>query len=253
MFWTWLVAMSFGQGILNRDLRRLNRLALIAVALTAIAVGLTQLESWVSGWAPMLISVFIILFLRFPVPILIATPVIGLLAILGAGYFMDLATVGDNLYSYETRTAAIKAMIPVLSANPVLGLGPANYYHYTALFPIEGWYVKYNSHNNYLDLIGQTGLLGLVFFLWFAWAVLKTGWNLRSKVMRGFEHAYAFSLLAGLVATLVAGALGDWIIPFIYNAGFPGFRTSVLPWIFMGGLVALEQRVTRRTWNSPSL
>lgn len=35
--------------------------------------------------------------------------------------------------------------------------------------------------------------------------------------------------------------LADWILPFVYNIGFPGFQASVLVWLFMGGLVALEQ------------
>ena len=39
---------------------------------------------------------------------------------------------------------------------------------------------------------------------------------------------------------LVAGMLGDWVIPFVYNVGLKGFRASVLGWIFLGGLVALQ-------------
>ncbi|NWG13117.1 MAG: hypothetical protein HXY20_06240 [Acidobacteria bacterium] len=246
MFWTWLVALSAGQAIMNRELRLIPRLTMAAVALTAIFIGLTQLRTWVSGWFPPVLSVLVILLLRFPIPILAAAPAIVFLSLLSAGYFTDLATAGDNLYSYETRVAAMKSLFPLLAANPVLGLGPANYYHYTLLYPILGWYIKFNSHNNYLDLIGQTGLVGLALFLWFACAVLRTAWKHRSQAKEGFERAYVYSVLAGLFATLVAAALGDWVIPFIYNTGFPGFRTSILPWVFMGGLIALEQRLRRR-------
>jgi hypothetical protein len=55
-----------------------------------------------------------------------------------------------------------------------------------------------------------------------------------------------FAGLAGLVGSLVAAALGDWLLPFVYNIGINGFRTSVLGWLFLGGLVALEQ-IARRT------
>ena len=41
--------------------------------------------------------------------------------------------------------------------------------------------------------------------------------------------------------------LGDWLLPFIYNTGLAGYRTSILPWVFMGGLVATEQQLVRRT------
>jgi len=35
--------------------------------------------------------------------------------------------------------------------------------------------------------------------------------------------------------------LVDWFLPFVYNTGFPGLRTSVLAWMFLGGLAALDQ------------
>ena len=31
-------------------------------------------------------------------------------------------------------------------------------------------------------------------------------------------------------------------VAFVYNTGFPAFRTSALAWMFLGGLVALEAR-----------
>jgi len=35
--------------------------------------------------------------------------------------------------------------------------------------------------------------------------------------------------------------LADWVLPFVYNIGLAGFRASVLGWLFLGGLVTLEQ------------
>jgi hypothetical protein len=43
---------------------------------------------------------------------------------------------------------------------------------------------------------------------------------------------------------LIAGMLGDWVLPFVYNVGLRGFRTSVLGWIFLGGIVVIEQLVS---------
>ena len=43
-----------------------------------------------------------------------------------------------------------------------------------------------------------------------------------------------------LAGTLVAMMLADWFLPFVYNVGFAGFRTSVVAWMFLGGLVALD-------------
>ena len=57
----------------------------------------------------------------------------------------------------------------------------------------------------------------------------------------GFAQAYVYGALGGLAGTLAAGALGDWVLPFFYNIGMTGFRASILGWLFLGGLVALEQ------------
>jgi hypothetical protein len=35
--------------------------------------------------------------------------------------------------------------------------------------------------------------------------------------------------------------LGDWVLPFVYNIGLQGFRTGLLAWLFLGGLVVLEK------------
>ena len=51
----------------------------------------------------------------------------------------------------------------------------------------------------------------------------------------------------GLIGTLVAGTLGDWVLPFFYNVGMNGFRSSILTWIFLGGLVIIERTVARQS------
>jgi len=43
---------------------------------------------------------------------------------------------------------------------------------------------------------------------------------------------------------VVAGMMGDWVLPFFYNVGLSGFRSSMLGWLFLGGLVSLGQMVT---------
>src|SRR5207249_7869594 len=102
----------------------------------------------------------------------------------------DVVFVGDNEYSLSTRLEAWRIMGEIIKLNPVLGLGPANYHWYTPLFPILGYAVQFNSHNNYIDIVAQTGLLGLGCFLWFVWAIGRLGWQLRSRVLAGFPRAY---------------------------------------------------------------
>ena len=245
MYWTWLVALSFGQVAINRDLNRWARLLLACVPLAALAIGISE-RDWLSGWLPPLMAVYIILFLRFPSAMVVLTPLLSVVGLVGANMFSGLVMGSDNQYSFMTRSAAIQSMLPLIMTNPLLGVGLANYYHYSALTPIMGWYVKFNSHNNYLDLLAQSGVLGVGCFLWFALAVGLTAWRMHPRFLPGFERAYVCSVLAGLVATLAAAGMGDWVLPFVYNTGFAGFRSSIIPWVFMGGLVALEQRLGRR-------
>lgn len=35
--------------------------------------------------------------------------------------------------------------------------------------------------------------------------------------------------------------LGDCVLPFVYNIGLIGLRASMLGWLFLGGLVAVER------------
>jgi hypothetical protein len=60
-------------------------------------------------------------------------------------------------------------------------------------------------------------------------------------VQSGFAQAYVYGTLGGLAGMAVAGMLGDWVLPFFYNVGLTGFRSSMLGWLFLGGLVSLEQ------------
>jgi hypothetical protein len=35
--------------------------------------------------------------------------------------------------------------------------------------------------------------------------------------------------------------LADWLLPFVYNIGLKGFRSSLLFWLFLGLAIALER------------
>jgi hypothetical protein len=88
--------------------------------------------------------------------------------------------------------------------------------------------------------------LGLIGFVWFFWELTKLGWRIRELAPEGFARAYVYGVLGGIAGTIVAGFLVDWVLPFVYNIGMNGFRASVLAWIFMGGLVALEQIIRQQ-------
>jgi hypothetical protein len=127
-------------------------------------------------------------------------------------------------------------------------LGPAAYRSYARLEPLlyEGEYwidPQVNSHNNYVDLFAQLGVVGLGLFLWFAARMTRLAFRLRARFRGGFEGAFINGMLACWCASLIIMLLADWILPYVYNIGFPGFQASVLVWLFLGGLLTLEARM----------
>jgi O-antigen ligase len=236
MFWTWLVALTFSQAIFNRSLHLRWRIVLGCILLVTFYVAYFQAYDWKSGWLPPLVAIAAILAFRYWRSSFLLMP-FGVIPF----YYLAIKLIGTDKYSWGTRVDAWIIVLNIVKANPILGLGFANYFWITKLFPIRGYEVAFNSHNQYIDILAQTGIIGLLVFLWFFWEVGRVGWSLRERVPEGFPRAYVYGALGGLVGTLVAATMVDWVLPFVYNIGFNGFRASILAWIFLGGLVSLEQ------------
>jgi O-antigen ligase len=243
VFWIWLTALAFAQFLLNDSLRPWWRISLGFLTAATFYVGLKQTLGWFSGWIPPLVAVFVIAWLSSW----------RMRWLIIAGAFLILLVEFESIYSWLTtslqeytvysRQATYPIMLELIKANPILGLGPSNYRHYTNLYPILGWYVKFNSHNNYVDIVAQTGLIGFSFFTWLVYEIARLGWKLRMQIKSGFNKAYVYAGIGGLVGTLFSGLLGDWFLPFVYNVGMPGFRASVFAWFFLGGLIVIEKTV----------
>lgn len=236
VFFLWVVALAFSQALINRDLHPGWRLALGGLTLVTLYVLFVLKFADKSGWIPVLVCLVAIIGLRSWRTALVLAPFGAL-----AAWYLASAAIGTDEYSVSTRFDAWLVMAEIVKINPIWGLGFANYYWYTPLFPIRGYAVSFNSHNNYVDIVAQTGLVGLLCFLWFLAEAALLGWRLRWRVPGGFARAYVYGALGGLAGTAVAAMLGDWVLPFFYNVGLYGFRSSVLGWLFLGGLMSLER------------
>ena len=240
LFWTWMVAMCFSQAAGNRRLSPLLRLFLFCITAMALYRGLFQARSWVSGWLPPLIAFGVVLLFRLPrvtVSLALFGGPIGLIS--GGQFFHSVADTEQ--YSTMTRLEAWKTLWPLVKRSPLVGLGPSNYYQQALDAPILGWYVSFSSHNQYMDLVAQTGFLGLAAFAWFVFEIARIALRLHTRLTAGFAKSYVTGALAGMAGTLVAGMLADWIIPFYYNIGVRGFRSSLLFWVFLGGILVLNR------------
>ena len=236
MFWTWLVAHLFSQVVFNHKLKNSSKGILYVILFFTFYTAIVQGYDWKSGWVPPLVVVAVILGLRYPRLIIIAIPI----AMIIAGY-VAIKLIASDEYSWGTRIDAWIIVLEISKASPLFGLGFANYYWYTPLFPIRGFRVSFNSHSQFVDLIAQVGILGLACFLWIFFEAGRLCLKLMNQLPDGFARSYSYGVFAGIIGTLVAAFLVDWVLPFVYNIGFDGFRASILPWIFMGGLISIEQ------------
>jgi hypothetical protein len=243
MFWTWLVALIFSQLLINKRLHMFWRLILAGLLAAALYVAYVINYDWKSGWMPPLVTIAAILSIRYW---RVARYLVVLVA-LPAFYYLSVQAIATDQYSWGTRLDAWLVVLEIAKVSPILGLGFANYYWYARLFPIRGYFIRFNSHSQYIDLIAQTGIFGLIGVFWLFWEVSRLGLWLRDRVPDGFPRAYVYGVLGGVAGTIVAGFLVDWILPFIYNIGMNGFRASVLAWILMGGLVCVEQSFRKKT------
>ena len=236
VFWIWMLAITYSQFLYNRDLNLFWKVVTVGLVAATLFVSMYLGFGWKSGWIPPIVAMGVITWLRFRKLRIILT-LGGFIVI----WMIDSELIQSDQYSHVTRVEAWKILLnEIIKVNPVFGLGPANYRFYTPLFPIMGYWVEFNSHNNYIDIIAQIGVLGLIAIIWFAWEVWRLGWGMLKLNIGGFGNAYVIGAMGGLVGMLIAGMLGDWVVPFVYNVGLTGFRASVLGWIFLGGLVALK-------------
>jgi O-antigen ligase len=196
---------------------------------------------WLAGWMPPLVGMAVVIVLATP-RVAAVGGAVGALAVLAMlGRIAPKIASPDNLYSLGTRLDAWAIMPHIIAINPVLGLGPANYYHCTPLYPIRGYTVHFSAHNNYIDIVAQTGVLGLLCVLWFTAACAVVGLRVWRGAAAGADRAIVCGCLGGLVATLAAAMLSDWWMPFVYNETLNGLRSSVSAWVFLGALIALAR------------
>lgn len=249
LFWTWLVALAAGQVLFNRQMKRPLRLALVALLAATFYVAWFQGRDWISGWAPPLVALLIILWLRSVRWGALTTAGLALGMHLAYPYFYETVVLQAVQTGSFLRLDAWRGIFQLVGNRWPLGLGLAAYWHYWR--DLIGTWVysptnvvlnpQVNSHSNYVDIYAQMGVLGLVVFLWLAAALWQQGWRARKAVPDGFERGYVYGCLGGLAGSLAAGFLADWFTPFVYNVGLSGMRASLLGWLFLGGLVSLQR------------
>ena len=246
-FWLLLAALVGGQLLFNRALSFRWRGFLLVVLGAVLYYTLILQRETLSNLAGVVPVAAVLAWMRWPRWrwVFIISAILLLLVFFPAIYQF---AGGDTEWEQSggSRLALIGRVVEVTMRNPVTGLGPAAYRWYARMKPLpyEGAYwldPLVNSHNNYVDLFAHQGIVGLALFLWFSVEVIRLGWRLHGRFSEGFKGGYVGGMTAAWAGALVLMAYADWILPHVYNIGFPGFQASILVWMFLGGLVALEQ------------
>jgi len=269
----WPFVLLWAQLLFNPNLpRRLRTTGWLSLLLWGIWVWLQYLP-WKGGWVPALLALGIMVMLRFRRRFLLfAIPAaVALLLILTPSSTPDItiassdrtgAAVLSSVITTEQQSGSFLRfpiwydILRMTARSPILGLGPANYMYYWhdpafdsySLANSPNWrawsYIGYAppSHNMFVDVLAQAGALGLGLFLWAVIALSLVANQARQRLPVGFLQSYAYGVLAGFLALLVASfAFADWLIPFVYNITIKGFQHSAYSWLLLGSLVPLTQ------------
>ncbi|MCB0256668.1 MAG: O-antigen ligase family protein, partial [Anaerolineae bacterium] len=246
-FFVWMTALAAGQALFNQGLKRSWRIALFALAAAVPILGFWQNTDWASSWLPPLLALIIVLWLRSRfVSISFFFALILILALFSGVILGSYDWQAEREISVGGRFILWESVLGLSAQHPVLGLGLTTYRQYFQFIPLlteagRWWRPNVNSHNLYIDLFAQMGIVGLAVFGWAVFEIGRLGWRLQQRCSGDFAAGYVASALAGLIAMLVASAIVEWLLPFVYNVGFPGMRFSVMSWLFLGGLASLDR------------
>lgn len=241
-FTAWVGVLAMGQILFNGRLQRVVQIVLLALAAGWLYTAVGARFSWLSGWMPLVGGVGVVLFLKFPRLLILASVLAALFLLANFSAVQELFA-SESAESGVTRAAAYGRTLQIVRDHFLFGTGPAGYYFYLTIY-IGGLFQL--SHNNYLDIFAQTGLFGTVMYLWF-WA--GVGWYVlrayQTVPRGGFYHGLAASLCAAYVVSLGAMMLGDWVTPFTYTQTLSGISYTIWHWMLAGTAIALYYHAQR--------
>lgn len=257
-FWMLLTAVAGGQLLFNEQLRAQARVVLALLLGGIVFYAFFQLRESASAWVSVGAVLGFLVWLRWPRLrwlVIVSVATLTAIGFVQSAVWEFAGGEEEWLYTGAPRLQLIRHVIRVALRNPITGLGPASYRAYAnnqpfLMGPTRVWVgAVISSHNNYVDLFAHTGLLGMSLFLWFGVEIGRLGLRLRGCLSEGFLAGYVNGALAAGAGSLILMLLADWILPFVYNIGFLGFQASVLVWMFMGGLVGIDNMAHDETRN----
>ncbi|GAB4197476.1 MAG: O-antigen ligase family protein [Roseiflexaceae bacterium] len=232
----WTVGMAYGM-LIGMPLGWRMRLALGLLILLTMYQTMVVNSAWVSGWAPTVVGIATITFLRSKKAFVVLV-IVGALAFYGSrAFFSSVAEDNINDGSLE-RLTLWEQNWRVVSAHWLFGTGPAGYAVYYMTYYRDD---ARSTHNNYLDILAQFGFTGMAAWLWLAIGGTVEGYRVSMRAPPGMLRAIAITATGGWVGAQASMFFGDWVLPFAYNQGVGGYKYTVYSWLFLGTLLAVRR------------
>ncbi len=248
LFATWVGAVAFGALMFDKKLTTSQRVLLVVVLLLQLYYYFFRYRLWLSGWLPMGVAIAVITFFRSK-RLFAAMMFVVVIAAVWNADSLYRSIVADNVDEGGLQRIDIWRMnLNHVVNHPILGMGPAGYAIYNMTYHPQD---ARSTHNNYFDILAQSGVLGFAAFVYLAVTLLRTGnrARLRYQGRDDFREAFVNTAFGGMVASLVAMALGDWVLPFAYNITIMGFDHAMHAWLAPGLMLSLLNAIER---NEPA-
>jgi O-antigen ligase len=239
LFPTWFLALALSVVFFHRKIQLWIRILLLFVAgLWCFHLFIHQFQ-WLSTWIPSMVCIMFLAFMRSK-PLFFALMLIVIVIALFNLPTLESYVEIEMAISGTTRWDAWLHNWTITRDHWLFGVGPAGYaLYYMTYFPSNAM----ATHSNYIDVLSQTGVVGFLFFI-----VLLAGlgvelWRsfLRHRGAGDLSEAFSAAVFGGYLSVLLAMALGDWILPFVYTQTIAGFNYALYSWVMLGAGLGLSR------------
>lgn len=124
---------------------------------------------------------------------------------------------GHEDSSNSFRIYVWRAVIEMIQARPVLGIGPGND-AFNLVYPFyqEPGYTALSAYSIFLEVLVETGLIGFLCFLWFVLVTVTTGWFSLQQLRETWDRngLWLIAAIATIAGMVVHGAVDTvWYRP----------------------------------------
>ncbi|MGF1512897.1 MAG: IctB family putative bicarbonate transporter [Elainellaceae cyanobacterium] len=127
------------------------------------------------------------------------------------------------------------AVIEMIKARPVLGIGPGND-AFNQVYPFyqEPGYTALSAYSVFLEISVETGIIGLVCFLWLLVVAFSCGWRSLQRLRQGRESSWLW-LIAAMAA--ITGMLAHGLVDTVWYRP----QVSILWWLMLALVASFDR------------